>query len=114
MEYKLYERVSKVQMLPRMAFMWSSGAMATEIPTFTADQAKSIIEADVLLIDLRPYEKFASSHIPRSINVVYSRKSLPERVATAIPPGPPIILLSDEAGIDESAPDALHEGSPYH
>lgn len=83
--------------------------MATEIPTFTADQAKSIIEADVLLIDLRPYEKFASSHIPRSINVVYSRKSLPERVATAIPPGPPIVLLSDEAGIAEAAGNALHE-----
>lgn len=83
--------------------------MATEIPMFTPYQTKSVIEAGVLLIDLRPYEKFASSHIPRSINVVYSRKSLPERIATAIPPDPPIVLLSDEASVAEAAADILHK-----
>ncbi|MDE2059008.1 MAG: hypothetical protein KGL31_11285 [candidate division NC10 bacterium] len=83
--------------------------MPTEIPILTPHQIKSALETGVLLIDLRLYEKFASSHIPGSINIVYSRKSLPERVATAIPPGPPIVLLSDETSVAEAAGDALHE-----
>lgn len=86
-------------------------AMPTEISTLTPHQTNSVLEAGGLLIDLRSHEKFASSHIPRSINVVFSRKSLPERAATAIPPGPPIILLSDEAGTAEAAAEAL-QGTP--
>lgn len=81
--------------------------MALDIPTFTASQLRDALEAGVLLIDLRPHEAYASGHIPRSINIVYSRKSLPERVATAIPPGPSILLVSDEAGIAEAAGDVL-------
>lgn len=65
------------------------------------------MEAGAILVDLRPYEEFASCHIPRSIHIVFSRKSLPERVATAIPPGPPIALLSGEAGIAVAAVEAL-------
>jgi rhodanese-related sulfurtransferase len=69
---------------------------------------KSAIETGVLLIDLRPYEAFASGHIPRSINVAFSRKSLAERIATAIPPGPSAILFSDETTIAEAAGDVLY------
>lgn len=81
--------------------------MPTEILTLTPHQAKSALGAGVLLIDLRPHNEFASRHIPGSINVVFSRKSLPERVATAIPLGPPIVLLSGEEGIAEAAAQAL-------
>ncbi|MDD5558525.1 rhodanese-like domain-containing protein [Candidatus Methylomirabilis sp.] len=81
--------------------------MATEPPTLTPHQTKSVLEAGALLIDLRPREEFASRHIPRSINVVFSRKSLPERIATAIPPGPPIVLLSGKADIAEAAVETL-------
>src|SRR5574337_1588711 len=76
--------------------------MATELPTLTPHQTKSVLEAGALLIDLRPREEFALRHIPRSINVVFSRKSLPERIATAVPPGPPIVLLSGKADIAEA------------
>lgn len=82
--------------------------MPTEIPILTPHQMKSALETGVLLIDLRPYDAFASGHIPRSINVTFSRKSLPERIATAIPPGPSIILFSDEATVAEAAGDALY------
>lgn len=85
----------------------SVSGMSTEIPTLTPHQTESLLGAGVLLIDLRPREEFASSHIPGSINVVFSRKSLPERVATAIPPGPLIVLLSWEADIAEAASEAL-------
>lgn len=85
--------------------------MSTEIPVLTPHQTNSILETGALLIDLRSHEQFASSHIPGSINVFFSRKSLPARVATAIPPGPPIVLLSDEAGIAEAAAEAL-QGTP--
>jgi rhodanese-related sulfurtransferase len=82
--------------------------MLTEMPTLTPHQTKSLLEAGALLIDLRPHETFASSHIPGSISVVFSRKSLPERVATAIPCGPSIVLLSDEASVAKAAANALH------
>ncbi len=82
--------------------------MPTEIPILTAHQMKSALETGVLLIDLRPYDAFASGHIPQSINVAFSRKSLPERIATAIPPGPSIILFSGEATAAEAACNALH------
>lgn len=81
--------------------------MPSEIPTLTPHQAKSALDEGVLLIDLRPHKEFASRHIPGSINIVFSRKSLSERVATAIPPGPPIILLSGEEGVAEAAVQAL-------
>lgn len=82
--------------------------MPIELPRLTPQQTYSALEAGVLLIDLRPHEHFASHHIPRSISVAFSRKSLPERVATAIPPGPSIILLSDEGGVAEAAGNALY------
>lgn len=82
--------------------------MLTEIPTLTPYQTKSALATGSLLIDMRPHEAFASSHIPGSISVVFSRKSFPERVATAIPPGPSIVLLSDEPSIAEAAGNALH------
>lgn len=81
--------------------------MPTEVPTLTPHQVKSALGAGVLLIDLRPHKEFASRHVQGSINVVFSRKSLPERIATAIPPGPSIVLLSGEEGVAEAATDAL-------
>jgi hydroxyacylglutathione hydrolase len=83
--------------------------MPTEIPPFTLHQTQSALETGVLLIDLRPHEAFAAGHIARSINVAFSRKSLPERIATAIPPGPSIALVADEASVAETAANALHD-----
>ncbi|CBE68097.1 protein of unknown function [Candidatus Methylomirabilis oxygeniifera] len=82
--------------------------MPTEIPILTPHQMKAALETGVLLIDLRPHDAFASGHIPRSVNVAFSRKSLAERIATAIPPGPSTILFSDEATVAEAARDALY------
>lgn len=81
--------------------------MPSDIPKLTPHQAQHTLEAGVLLIDLRPHEEFASIHIPKSINLFFSRKSLPERIATAIPPGPPIVLLSEEKAVAEAAAQAL-------
>src|ERR1700693_1418516 len=81
--------------------------MAPGTPRLTPHQAKSALDAGVLLIDLRPHAEFATGYIPGSINVMFSRKSLPERVATAIPPGPPIVLLSGEGAVAEAAAEAL-------
>jgi hydroxyacylglutathione hydrolase len=64
------------------------------VPRLTAEHAKEATQAGALLIDLRPHGEFAAGHIPGSINLVFSRKSLPERLATAIPAGPRIVLLS--------------------
>lgn len=75
----------------------------------TPHQVKSALQAGVLLIDLRPQEAFASRHIPGSIHIIFSRKSLSERIATAIPPGPSIIFLSEETDIAEAATEALRE-----
>jgi hydroxyacylglutathione hydrolase len=74
----------------------------------TPHQTKSLLETGVLMIDLRPHDTFASGHIPRSINIAFSRKSLPERIATAIPPGPSIVLISDEPSIAEAASNAIY------
>ena len=81
--------------------------MAPGMPRLTPQQAKRAVDAGVLLIDLRPHAEFATGYIPGSINVMFSRKSLPERVATAIPPGPPIVLLSGENTVAEAAAEAL-------
>ncbi len=81
--------------------------MAPGTPRLTPQQARSARDAGVLLIDLRPHAEFATGYIPGSINVMFSRKSLPERVATAIPPGPPIVLLSGEDAVAEAAAEAL-------
>jgi len=81
--------------------------MAPGTPRLTPHQAKSARDAGVLLIDLRPHAECATGYIPSSINVMYSRKSLPERVATAIPPGPPIVLLSGDDAVAEAAAEAL-------
>ena len=81
--------------------------MAPGTPRLTLQQAKSALDARALLIDLRPHAEFATGYIRGSINVMFSRKSLPERVATAIPPGPPIVLLSREDAVAEAAAEAL-------
>ncbi len=81
--------------------------MAPRTPRLTPHQAKSARDAGVLLIDLRPHAECATGYIPCSINVMYSRKSLPERVATAIPPGPQIVLLSGEDAVAEAAAEAF-------
>ena len=73
----------------------------------TPEQVREAMEAGVLLIDLRPHAEFAWAYIPGSINLMFSRKSLPERLATAIPEGSPILLLSEEAHVAETAAEAL-------
>ena len=81
--------------------------MATGTPRLTLQQARRALDAGALLIDLRPHAEFASGHVPGSINVMFSRKSLPERVATAIPPGPKMLLLSENPAEAEAAAEAL-------
>jgi rhodanese-related sulfurtransferase len=65
------------------------------------------MEQGALLIDLRPHAEFATAYIPGSINLMFSRKSLPERLATAIPPGPKILLLSGDPTEADAAAEAL-------
>ena len=81
--------------------------MASGTAKLTPQQVKGALDAGALLIDLRPHAEFATGYIPGSINVMFSRKSLPERVATAIPPGPPIVLLSGEDAVAEATAEAL-------
>ena len=65
------------------------------------------MEEGALLIDLRPHAEFATAYIPGSINLMFSRKSLPERLATAIPPSPKILLLSGNPSEADAAAEAL-------
>ena len=81
--------------------------MASGTAKLTPQQVKRALDGGALLIDLRPHAEFATGYIPGSINVMYSRKSLPERVATAIPPGPSIVLLSGEDAVAEATAEAL-------
>ena len=73
----------------------------------TPQQVKSALDAGTLLIDLRPHAEFATAYVPGSINLMFSRKSLPERLATAIPPGPKILLLSGDPAEAEAAAEVL-------
>src|SRR5574341_423943 len=73
----------------------------------TPEQARGAMEEGALLIDLRPHAEFAMAYIPGSINLMFSRKSLPERLATAIPPGPKILLLSGDPAEADAAAEAL-------
>jgi hydroxyacylglutathione hydrolase len=78
------------------------------IPMLTPQSARDALRrGELLLIDLRPHEEFASGHIPGSINLMFSRKSLPERLATAIPPGLSIVLLSANPDDAEAAAEVL-------
>ncbi len=81
--------------------------MGSGTAKLTPQQVKDALEAGALLIDLRPHAEFATGYIPGSINVMFSRKSLPERVATAIPAGPPIVLLAGEDAVVEATAEAL-------
>ena len=81
--------------------------MTAETPKLTPQQVRNALEAGALLIDLRPHAEFATAYIPRSINLMFSRKSLPERLATAIPPGLKILLLSGDPTETDAAAEAL-------
>ena len=81
--------------------------MTPDIPRLTPPQVKNVLDAGALLIDLRPHAEFATGYIPGSINLMFSRKSLPERVATAIPPGQDILLLSEHPAEAEAAAEVL-------
>ena len=81
--------------------------MGPDVPKLTPHQVRSALDAGALLIDLRPHAEFAIGYVPSSINVMFSRKSLPERVATATPPGPEILLLSGNPTDAEAAAEAL-------
>ena len=81
--------------------------MTAEIPKLTPQQVRNALEAGALLIDLRPHSEFALAYISGSINLMFSRKSLPERLATAIPPGPKILLLSGDPSETDAAAQAL-------
>ena len=81
--------------------------MTAEIPKLTPQQVRNRLDAGALLIDLRPHAEFATAYIPGSINLMFSRKSLPERLATAIPPGRRILLLSGDPAETDAAAKAL-------
>jgi len=81
--------------------------MTAEISKLTPQQVRNALGAGALLIDLRPHAEFATAYIPGSINLMFSRKSLPERLATAIPPGPKILLLSGNPSEADAAAEAL-------
>ncbi len=81
--------------------------MEPVVPKLTLEQVRNAMEAGALLIDLRPHAEFAKAYIPGSINLMFSRKSLPERLATAIPEGRPIMLLSEEAPVAQAAAEVL-------
>ena len=81
--------------------------MTAEIPKLTPQQVRNALEAGALLIDLRPHSEFALAYISGSINLMFSRKSLPERLATAIPPAPKILLLSGNPSEADAAAEAL-------
>src|SRR3972149_8625097 len=81
--------------------------MAPGTPRLTPEQARGAMEEGALLIDLRPHAEFATAYIPGSINLMFSHKSLPERLATAIPPGPKILLLSGDLAEADAAAEAL-------
>ncbi|MEK6660509.1 MAG: rhodanese-like domain-containing protein [candidate division NC10 bacterium] len=81
--------------------------MTAEIPKLTPQQVRNALDAGALLIDLRPHAEFATAYIPGSINLMFSRKSLPERLATAIPPGPKILLLSGDLTEADAAAEAI-------
>ena len=81
--------------------------MTAEISKLTPQQVRNALDAGALLIDLRPHAEFATAYIPGSINLMFSRKSLPERLATAIPPGPKILLLSGNPSEADAAAQAL-------
>lgn len=81
--------------------------MSAHIAKLTPQQVKSALDVGVLLIDLRPHAEFATGYVPGSINLMFSRKSLPERLATAIPPGPKILLLSEDPAEAEAAAEVL-------
>src|SRR3989304_1188462 len=81
--------------------------MTAEMPKLTPTQVRNAFNAGVLLIDLRPHAEFATAYIPGRINMMFSHKSLPERLATAIPPGPKILLLSGDLAETDAAAEAL-------
>ena len=81
--------------------------MTAEISKLTPQQVRNALGAGALLIDLRPHAEFATAYIPGSINLMFSRKSLPERLATAIPPGPKTLLLSGDPTEADAAAEAL-------
>ena len=81
--------------------------MTAEIPKLTPQQVRNPLDAGALLIDLRPHAEFATAYIPGSINLMFSRKSLPERLATAIPPDTRILLLSGDPTEADAAAEAL-------
>ncbi len=83
--------------------------MGSVSPQLTPQQVKEALDAGTLLLDLRPHSDFASGYIPGSLNLMFSRKSLPERVATAIPPGPPILLLSGDPSEAQATAQVLQE-----
>jgi rhodanese-related sulfurtransferase len=86
------------------------------VKRFTAQEAKEAVGAGVLPVDLRPHPEFAAGHIPGSINLMFSRKSLPERLATAVPPGPKVLLISGNHAEAEAAAEALQviDRNPVH
>lgn len=65
------------------------------------------MEEGALLIDLRPHAEFATAYIPGSMNLMFSRKSLPERLATAIPADTRILLLSGDPAETNAAAEVL-------
>ena len=65
------------------------------------------MEEGALLIDLRLHAEFATAYIPGSMNLMFSRKSLPERLATAIPADTRILLLSRDPAETNAAAEVL-------
>ncbi|MBI2371886.1 MAG: hypothetical protein HYV08_16925 [Deltaproteobacteria bacterium] len=72
------------------------------------------LEGWSLLLDLRSVPEFEAGHPAGAVHVQFSRKSLPERVATALPePAPPLILCAADGIVAEAAAGLLQEAACF-
>jgi hydroxyacylglutathione hydrolase len=84
-------------------------AKAPAVPQIALSAAISQVAQGHVMIDLRPRAAFAASHPCGALNTAYSSSALRGRVAAALPPGEPLLVLGDNVAVASAAAADLAE-----
>jgi hydroxyacylglutathione hydrolase len=82
-------------------------AMPAAAPALGPAAFRAAASQGVAVLDVRPRDAFAASHLPGALAAPYSRDALAGRVAALLAPGEPLLVLAENVAVAAAAANIL-------